>query len=83
MLIIDAEKEELMSIAQNGQRVADILRANKVEVEYHVIPGIGHYGVYAEKFREVTDLEVAWFVKHLKTALDQRSNGRYEPNQCE
>lgn len=68
MLIIDAEKEELMNIAENGQRVADILKANKVDVEYHVIPGIGHYGVYAEKFKEVTELEIAWFGKHLKAS---------------
>ncbi len=69
MLIIDAEKEELMNIAQNGQRVADILKANKIDVEYHVIPGIGHYGVYAEKFKEVTELEIAWFHNHLKTSM--------------
>jgi dienelactone hydrolase len=68
MLIVDAEKEELMSTAENGRRVADILQANRQEVEYHVIPGIGHYGVYAEKFSEVTELEIAWFTKHLKAA---------------
>jgi dienelactone hydrolase len=72
MLIIDAEKEELMNIAENGQRVADILKANKVDMEYQVIPGIGHYGVYAEKFKEVTELEIAWFENHLKTSLEQK-----------
>ncbi len=73
MLIIDAEKEELMSIVENGQRVADILKANKIEVEYHVIPGIGHYGVYAEKLKEVTELEIAWFENHFKTSEQQKS----------
>ncbi len=73
MLIIDAEKEELMNIGENGQRVADILKANKVDVEYKVIPGIGHYGVYAEKFKEVTELEIAWFEKHLQTTEQQKS----------
>ncbi|MGB8169519.1 MAG: alpha/beta fold hydrolase [Chthoniobacteraceae bacterium] len=66
MLIIDAGNEELMSTAENGQRVADILKARGTEVDYHLIPGIGHYGVYAEKFKEVTELELDWFDQHLK-----------------
>ncbi len=66
MLIIDAGNEELMSTADNGKRVADILKAKGTEVDYRVIPGIGHYGVYAEKFKEVTEMEAAWFDKHLK-----------------
>jgi hypothetical protein len=40
MLIIDAGNEELMNIKDNGQRVADILKARGTDVEYHVIPGI-------------------------------------------
>ena len=67
MLIIDAGKEELMDINQNGKSVADILRAKGTPVDYHVIPGIGHYGVYNEKFKETTELEVAWLDKILKT----------------
>lgn len=76
MLIIDAEKEELMNIAENGGRVAEILKTNKVDVEYHVIPGIGHYGVYSGKFGEVTDLEIAWFERRLKAfGGDKPGNG--------
>ena len=66
MLIIDAGNEELMNPADNGKRVADILQAKGVPVEYHVIPGIGHYGVYAEKFQETTEMELTWFDQHLK-----------------
>jgi len=33
-----------------------------------VIPGITHYGVYKEKFQEVTALEIAWLDQHLKKA---------------
>ncbi len=68
MIIIDAEKEELMDIRENGQKVADVLKAKGVPVEYHVIPGISHYGVYREAFDQVTKLEIAWFDKHLKGA---------------
>jgi hypothetical protein len=67
MLIIDAENEELMDKTQNGQRVSEIVKANGGPVEYHVLKGIGHYGVYREAFSEATALEIAWFNKHLKT----------------
>jgi dipeptidyl aminopeptidase/acylaminoacyl peptidase len=68
MLIIDAGNEELMDIKQNGARVAEILKANRTPVSYHVIPGIGHYGVYAEKFDEALKMELDWFDEHLKPA---------------
>jgi dipeptidyl aminopeptidase/acylaminoacyl peptidase len=60
-----AEKEELMSNAENGQRAFDNLQKNQVSSEYHVIPGIGHYGVYKESFAEATQLASDWFHKHL------------------
>lgn len=66
MLIIDAGKEELMDTTKNGGRVAEILKANGTPVKYHVIPDIGHYGVYGDKFQEALDLETAWFNEHLK-----------------
>jgi dipeptidyl aminopeptidase/acylaminoacyl peptidase len=65
-IIIDAENEELMDRRENGQKVADILKANGMPVEYHVLPGISHYGVYREAFDEATRLELAWFDQHLK-----------------
>ncbi len=65
MLIIDAEKEELMDTAKNGKRVAEILQANGTPVKYHVLEGISHYGVYGKKFAEATSMEIEWFDEHL------------------
>jgi dipeptidyl aminopeptidase/acylaminoacyl peptidase len=71
MILIDAEKEELLDPRANGGKVAGILKANGVPVEYHVIPGITHYGIYREGFEEATKLEMEWFNQHLKiTAHD-------------
>ncbi|MEP6673377.1 MAG: alpha/beta fold hydrolase [Chthoniobacter sp.] len=64
-LILVAENEELMNNDANGKRVFEILQGNKVPAEYHVLPGITHYGVYREAFAEATRLEAAWFVAHL------------------
>lgn len=66
MIIIDAENEELMDRRQNGERVAEILKKNRVPVAYHVIKGISHYGIYRERFEEAVRLELEWFTKHLK-----------------
>ena len=66
MLIIDAEKDELMDIRQNGGQVAQILKDRGVSVQYHIIREITHYGVYREAFAEATKLEIDWFNEHLK-----------------
>jgi hypothetical protein len=66
MLIIDAGHDELMKIEENGKRVADILRKNRTPVEYQVIEGMGHYGVYRERFKEIIGVEVAWLNGLLK-----------------
>lgn len=66
MLIIDAENEELMDTGKNGKRVADILKANGTPVTYFVMKGIDHYGIYREKFKEATKMEIAWFNKQFK-----------------
>lgn len=63
--ILVAEKEELMSNDENGVRAFDILQKNKVPSEFHVLPGIGHYGVYRESFADATQLAATWFHKHL------------------
>lgn len=72
MLIIDAGNEELMDIKENGGRLARILKENGTPVSYHVIPGIGHYGVYGEKFDEALKMELGWFDEHLKPADQAR-----------
>ena len=79
MLIIDAGSEELMDTSQNGGRVAEILKANGTPVSYHVIPGIGHYGVYGEKLEECLKLELTWFDEHLKPANSSRPKSDPEP----
>ena len=64
-MIIVAEKEELMSNDENGRRAFQALQKNFVKSEYHVLEGIGHYGVYKEKFEEATQLAADWFHLHL------------------
>ena len=66
-LIVVAEKEELMSNEENGKKAYEALQKNGVPSEYHVLPGIGHYGVYREAFEAATTLEVAWFRRYLGT----------------
>lgn len=64
-MIIVAEKEDLMSNEENGRRAFQALQKNLVKSEYHVLVGIGHYGVYKEKFEEATRLAADWFHLHL------------------
>lgn len=68
-MIIVAEKEELMSNEENGLRAFQALQKNLVKSEYHVLEGIGHYGVYKEKFEEATKLASDWFHLHLDANL--------------
>jgi dipeptidyl aminopeptidase/acylaminoacyl peptidase len=68
MLIIDAGKEELMDTKANGERVAEILKSNGTPVKYHIIDGIGHYGVYGDRLQTALDLELDWFNQYLKAA---------------
>lgn len=71
MLILVAEKEELMNNEENGKKVFDILQGNKVPADYHVLPGITHYGVYREAFTDATRIEAAWFAKHLQLQISR------------
>ena len=64
-LIIDAEKEELMDIRENGGKVAKILQFRGVKTEYKVLEGISHYGVYREKFGECMNLATNWFASNM------------------
>ncbi len=66
LLIIAAEKEELMSNDENGKKVFEILQKVGTTCEYHVLQGIGHYGVYqGPGFKESSQLAVDWFKKYL------------------
>jgi len=68
-MILVAEKEELMSNAENGLRAFQTLQKNFVKSEYHELKDIGHYGVYKEKFDEATKLAADWFHLHLDERL--------------
>jgi dipeptidyl aminopeptidase/acylaminoacyl peptidase len=66
MLIVVAEKEELLDNKQNGEKVHETLKARNVPTVLHVLKDMGHYGVYKEGFEEATRLEIRWFETHLK-----------------
>ena len=66
-LLIDAEKEHYFKIQENSGRVHEILKANGVPTEYHVLKGKKHYDVYSgQTLDEVMKREIAWFNKYLK-----------------
>jgi len=64
IIFIVAENEEL-SNNDNVEAVHKGLLERGVPSAYHVIKGITHYGVYREGFDEATQLELAWFQRHL------------------
>lgn len=66
LLVIDAENEELFDRHTSGEPSAQKAKANGAPAEYYVVKGITHYGVYTERFEEVTKLAEDWFNKHLK-----------------
>jgi dipeptidyl aminopeptidase/acylaminoacyl peptidase len=73
MLLVLAEKEELMDNKQNGVKVYEIIQARKdVPVALHTIKDITHYGIYKEGFEEATKLEMEWFGKHLGAPKSQK-----------
>lgn len=64
--LIDAGDEELFDIKANGGRARDILQAKgTMPVQYRVIPGIDHYGIYFDGFEESSDRALGWFRRYL------------------
>lgn len=63
-LIIDAAKEELFDIKENGQAVYSILK-NRVPAKYVVIEGIAHYDIYRDHREEALQLAIDWFKQQL------------------
>jgi len=61
-----------MDITKNGGRVAEILQANGTTVKYHVLPDIGHYGVYSHRLQDVLKMEIDWFNEHLAATQKNR-----------
>src|SRR5262249_36803672 len=75
MLLVLAEKEELMDNKQNGAKVYEIIKAKKnVPVALHTIQGITHYGIYREGFDEATKLELEWFRKQLTAPKPEKGS---------
>ena len=66
LLIVDAGKEELMDIKQNGGRVATILKSKGATVKYHIVKEMSHYDVYGKQQAQVLKMELDWFDQHLK-----------------
>jgi uncharacterized protein len=64
-VITDAGNEEMFPIADNGGRAAEILRAAGVDVEYSVVDGIDHYGIYFDGYEHGSQAALAWFERHL------------------
>jgi hypothetical protein len=60
-----AENEELSNNAAVEQAHQQLMQRG-IPSKYHVIQGIGHYGVYREGFAEATRVEIEWFNQHLK-----------------
>lgn len=65
-LIRDAGDEEMFPIPDNGGRAAEILRTVAgAEVDYEVIPGITHYGIYFDGYEKGSQDALAWLERHL------------------
>lgn len=64
-VITDAGNEELFAINDNGGRAAALLRAAGVDVEYSVIPGIDHYGIYFDGYEHGSRAAHTWFQRYL------------------
>lgn len=64
-MIRDAGNEELFPSDCNGGKAAQILRSNGIAVDYEVIPGIDHYGIYFDGYDKGSKDALAWFERHL------------------
>ncbi|MBT2539013.1 alpha/beta hydrolase [Arthrobacter sp. ISL-69] len=65
-LIIDAGDEEMFPIADNGARAAEIIKNTPDGVvDYQVIPGITHYGIYFEGYEPGSRAALDWWGRYL------------------
>jgi hypothetical protein len=65
-LIIDAEKEELFDIRQQGELGFNRAAEPKKRV---VIPGITHYGIYRVAREQSIGLAIEWMDLYLKSGM--------------
>ncbi|MCY1314355.1 hypothetical protein D9M70_649830 [compost metagenome] len=64
---MDAGNEELYDTRLNGGKAAEMLRSEgNPNVEYHVIEGIYHYGIYFGGYVPGSELQLKWFKTHLQ-----------------
>lgn len=63
ILIIVAEKEELMDNKLHGERVYNLVK-NNVPARYEVFPGT-HFEIYGRGRKQSIDMAVEWFNRHL------------------
>jgi hypothetical protein len=66
LCIVDAENEELYNRHTTGKLAYQRARANGSDAEYHVVPGITHYGIYGKEAKRAADITLAFYGKHLK-----------------
>lgn len=65
-LIRDAGAEEYFPNSENGARAAQILASVPgVEVDYEIIPGISHYGIYFDGYDKGSEDALSWLERHL------------------
>lgn len=64
ILIIDAEKEELMRPAENGGLVYQRVKDN-VPARYEIFKGMTHYEVYEKGLVKARQMAIDWYDEHL------------------
>jgi hypothetical protein len=64
ILIIVAEKEELMDNRQHGERVYNLVK-DIVPSRYEIFPGT-HFEIYGKGRLNSISMAIEWFNKHLK-----------------
>jgi hypothetical protein len=65
ILIIDAEKEELMKIKEHGQLLYELVK-DKIQAKYEVLPGITHFEIYTKGRLQAIKLAIDWYDEYLK-----------------
>ena len=63
ILIIVAEKEELMNNKNHGEKVYNIVKDNVV-AKYEIFPG-KHFEIYGKGRMQSIKMAIEWFDKHL------------------
>ncbi|MEE8307136.1 MAG: hypothetical protein V3R81_07710, partial [Gammaproteobacteria bacterium] len=64
ILIIDAEKEELMRPAEHGGLVYERVKDN-VPARYEMFKGMTHYEVYEKGLEKARQMAIDWYDEHL------------------